>query len=67
VKEWVEITYPAIAKKAKEENAEIYWIDETGVRNASNYIKGYSPRGVTPVVPVASEHILCLPIFFLTV
>jgi hypothetical protein len=57
VTEWLEVTYPEIVRLATKENAEIWWLDETGVRNASNYIKGYSPRGVTPTVPVASAHI----------
>jgi transposase len=43
--------------QAEEENAEIYWIDETGVQNTSNYVKGYAPRGKTPTVPVATKHI----------
>jgi transposase len=57
VKEWLEVTYPAIVKRAEEEKAEIWWLDETGIRNTSNYIKGYSPIGVTPTLPVASAHI----------
>ena len=43
--------------QADEENAEIYWIDETGVQNTSNYVKGYAPRGKTPTIPVATKHI----------
>ena len=54
---WLNETYPQIAKSAKEEYAEIYWIDETGLHNSSNYIKGYAPKGKTPVIPVASKHI----------
>ena len=57
MKEWLEATYPNIVEKAEKENAQICWIDETGVRNASNYVKGYAPRGKTPTVPVASHHI----------
>jgi transposase len=57
IKEWVEVTYPAIVKRAMAESAEIWWFDETGARNASNYIKGYAPKGVTPTLPVASHHI----------
>ena len=57
IKEWLEVTYPTIVKRAAEEDAEIWWLDETGVRNASNYIKGYAPKGVTPTLPVASVHI----------
>ena len=51
------MTYPAIVKRATEENAEIWWFDETGARNANNYIKGYAPKGKTPTLPIASHHI----------
>jgi transposase len=57
VKEWLEVTYPDIVKKAAEEKAEIWWVDQTGARNASNYIKGYAPIGQTPTLPIASHHI----------
>jgi transposase len=57
IKEWLEITYPSIVEKAKEEDAEIWWLDESGARNESNYVKGYAPRGKTPTLPVASVHI----------
>jgi len=57
VKEWLEVTYPEIVRLAAEENAEIWWLDETGVQNTSNYIKGYAPIGVTPVIPVATKYI----------
>ena len=57
VREWLDAMYPAIVSQAVEEKAEIWWIDETGIRNASNYIKGYAPKGKTPIIPVASAHI----------
>jgi transposase len=57
VKEWLEVTYPDIVSQAAEEDAEIWWLDETGARNSSNYIKGYAPKGVTPTLPIASHHI----------
>ena len=57
MKEWLEVTYPDIVKKAAAENAEIWWLDETGARNASNCIKGYAPKGKTPTLPIASYHI----------
>ena len=49
IKEWLEITYPQIKKKAKEENAEIFWGDEVGIQSTCNYVKGYAPKGQTPV------------------
>ena len=57
IKEWLEVEYPEIKKRAKAENAEINWGDETGCQNESNYIKGYAPRGQTPVLPVGNEHL----------
>jgi transposase len=57
IKEWLEVRYPDIVEKANAENAEIWWLDEVGLQNTSNYVKGYSPRGVTPVVPVATKYI----------
>ncbi|MGL1886257.1 MAG: IS630 family transposase [Reichenbachiella sp.] len=49
VQKWLEEEYPAIKKKAKAENAEIHWGDETGVRNNSQHGRSYSPKGRTPV------------------
>jgi len=57
IREWLDETYPGIAKQADEEDAEIFWVDETGIHNTSNYVKGYAPKGRTPTVSVASEHI----------
>jgi hypothetical protein len=51
------LTYPAIEKETAQENAEIYRIDEVGIQNTSNYIKGYAPGGKTPVVAVATKYI----------
>jgi len=57
IKEWLEVEYPKIKERAKAENAEINWGDETGCQNESNYIKGYAPKGKTPVLPVGNEHL----------
>lgn len=50
VKAWLEEEYPAIKDRAKQENAEIYWGDETGLRNDCQHERGYAPRGKTPVI-----------------
>ena len=55
VKKFMDEEYPDIAKRAKAENAEIYWGDETGVNNQENYIRGFSPKGVTPTIPSYSK------------
>lgn len=49
VKKWLEEDYPKIKKKAKSENAEIHWGDETGVKNNSQHGRSYAPKGKTPV------------------
>lgn len=50
VKKWIHETYPQIEAKAKSENAEIYWGDETAVKPEAHNRRSYSPRGKTPVV-----------------
>ena len=57
VKAWLDEEYPEIQKRAKEEDAEIHWGDETGCQNESNYVKGYAPKGKTPVLLVGNEKI----------
>lgn len=52
VKKWLTEEYPEIKKQARRENAEIYWGDETGLRNNCQHERGYSPRGKTPVVKI---------------
>jgi transposase len=47
--------YPVIAKRAKEESADIYWGDETGISNAENYERGFAPKGQPPVLPVETK------------
>jgi transposase len=50
VKRWLEEEYPAIKAQAKAENAEVYWGDETGLRNDCQHERGYAPKGKTPVI-----------------
>ena len=50
VEQWLKEDYPAIAEKAKDEGAEIYWGDETGLRTDSQHGRGYAPAGKTPVI-----------------
>jgi transposase len=55
VAKWLEETYPAIAKRAKTEGAEIHWGDETGLRSDDVRGRGYAPKGRTPVLRVNSR------------
>lgn len=47
--------YPAIAKRAKAENADIYWGDETGVDNRENFERGFAEKGKPPVLPLPTK------------
>ena len=49
VKTWLEETYPSIVKRAKVQEAEIHWGDETGIVNTDVRGRGYAPKGRTPV------------------
>lgn len=50
VREWLENTYPDIARKAKAQGCEIQWADETGLSNQANYGRSFAPRGQTPIL-----------------
>jgi transposase len=56
VKSFMENEYPEIARRALAENAEIYWGDETGVSSQEYYVRGFSIKGVTPVLPFEAKH-----------
>lgn len=49
VQKWLDEEYPKIKEEAKQENAEIHWGDETGVKNQCNHGRSYAPKGKTPV------------------
>lgn len=50
VAEWLETRYPAIVRKQKAENAIIFWEDEAGISQDSNWVRGFSPKGKTPIL-----------------
>ena len=50
VQAWLQEEYPKIEKLSKEENAEIQWADETACVSLPSIIKGYAPKGKTPVM-----------------
>jgi len=59
VKEWVDTTYPEIAKRAKRESALIYWGDEMGIRSDHQVGRSYGLRGKTPVIPATGKRFSC--------
>lgn len=50
IEKWQREQYPAIAKQAKRENAEIFFWDESGFRADAVHGKTWGVRGQTPVV-----------------
>ena len=52
VQKWLNEDYPKITELAKEENADIFWRDETRIRNDEPKGRSYSPIGVTLVQEV---------------
>lgn len=57
VKKWLDVKYPEVQARAKQENAEIHWGDETGVTNELHYGRSYSPKGLTPVAFIQAKRL----------
>jgi len=57
VRQWLEETYPALAQRAEEENAEIHWCDETGVAADEHPGYGYARKGQPAQAEVPDCHI----------
>ena len=55
IDEWLNVEFPGITKRAQKENAEIFFGDETNIQNTTNYLRGYAPKGKTPVVRTESQ------------
>lgn len=50
IERWQRETYPAIARKAKRQGAEVFFFDESGFRADTVHGKTWAVRGQTPVV-----------------
>lgn len=59
VERWLQEVYPAIRAKAKQEQAEIHWGDEMGLRSDQQSGRSYSKRGNTPVIPGTGQRFGC--------
>lgn len=55
VARWQQETYPSIARKARQEQAEIYFWDESGFRADAVQGKTWAAKGQTPVVKVPGQ------------
>jgi len=59
IRRWRAVEYPKLRKRAKRENAEIYWEDETGLRSDHFVGRSYAPRGKTPTVETTGKRFGC--------
>ena len=55
VARWLETTYPQVKARAQSEGAVIYWGDETAVKEDAHWVRGYAPKGQTPVLTVPAR------------
>jgi transposase len=55
VQKWLEKDYPVVFSRAKQEKAEIYWGDETGIQTGANRGRGFAPKGETPVIRMVAK------------
>ena len=55
VQKWLDRDYPVIFSRAKQEKAEIHWVDETGVQTGANRVRGFSPKGETLVIRMVAK------------
>ena len=55
VRVWQEETYPKIRKRAKRRHAEIFFLDEAGIRSDDPLGMTWAPRGQTPIVKTSGQ------------
>jgi transposase len=55
VQKWLDEEYPTIHQQAAQEDAEIHWGDETGIRSDGQHGRSYSPKGITPVIRLSAK------------
>jgi transposase len=59
VQRWLEVEYPALVKRAKAEDAIIYWGDEMGMRSDHQTGRSYGLCGQTPMIPGTGQRFRC--------
>lgn len=55
VQSWINNTYPKIKKRAKRKGAEIFWLDEAGIRSDDPLQRTWGLKGKTPIVETSSQ------------
>lgn len=59
VRYWLKEKYPAICRQAREEKAQIWWGDETGLRSDPQTGTTWGEKGKTPVVKGTGQRFGC--------
>jgi transposase len=59
VKQWLEVDYPAIKKRAQQEGATIFWGDEMGLSSTDQRGRTYGKKGETPVIRKTGSRYRC--------
>lgn len=54
---WLETEYPAIEQRAQQQDAEIAWGDESGLRSDAQVGRGYAPIGHTPEIQPNTQRV----------
>jgi transposase len=57
VREFVEQTLPEVKEQAEQEEAQLHFVDEVGVKTSDQIGTSYAPKGNTPVQEVPKAHI----------
>jgi transposase len=57
VREWLDLTYPTLEKRAARDGAEIFWCDETGVAADEHPARGYARQGQPARMEVPRPHL----------
>ncbi len=55
IQQWKEQKYPELRKRAKRRGADIFFLDEVGVRSDSSLGRSYGLKGRTPVVKTSGQ------------
>jgi transposase len=59
VRKWLEEEYPAIRELARQDKAQIHWLDEMGLRSDHQAGRSWGRRGETPVVIGTGQRFRC--------
>ena len=57
VETWLKTEYPALEQRLKQDEAEIAWGDESGLRSDAQVGRGYAPVGQTPEIQLSTQRV----------